>query len=93
MRRRDGSVRKGHEEEGWRRPSLLPRSDGDVSKITGKPGNRETGSGSGLKNSKTGYPGSGYPVFTGKPGTGVPILFNNIYILLKLYIIILGLTQ
>jgi hypothetical protein len=31
-----------------------------------------------------------YPVFTGKSGTGVPILFNNIYILLKLYIIILG---
>jgi hypothetical protein len=36
------------------------------------------------------YLGFWYPVFTGKPGTGVPILFNNIYILLKLYIIILG---
>jgi hypothetical protein len=30
-------------------------------------------------------PGFWYLVFIGKPGTGVPILFNNIYILLKLY--------
>jgi hypothetical protein len=32
-------------------------------------------------------PGFWYLVFIGKPGTGVPILFNNIYILLKLYML------
>jgi hypothetical protein len=60
-----------------------------VSKITGKSEIGDPVPVSKIKKPSTlvPVPGFWYLVFIGKSGTGVPILFNNIYILLKLYML------